>query len=134
MAKIIIKNSDTKTNTPVGLKIPFSSPGVFSVVFSTKEQLKYNLINLVLTEKGERIENPNFGTNIRKFLFENYSDNIKDRITEDIIASVNLYLPEVIIDNININEKNIEYNSLNIEIIYRIKNLNSTDTLNIEIG
>lgn len=134
MAKIITRNIETKTNTPVGLRIPFNSSGVFSVVFSTKEQLKYNLINLILTEKGERIENPNFGTNIRKFLFENNSDGIKNKIYNDIINSVESYLPEVIIENININESYREYNSLNIEIIYRVKNSNNIDTLNIEIG
>ena len=51
---------DLQRNTAIGVRLPFNAPGVFYSTFSTKDQLKYNLINLLLTSKGERIYNPEF--------------------------------------------------------------------------
>ena len=51
---------DFQINTAIGVALPFSAPGVFNSVYSTRDQVKYNLINLIMTSQGERIENPNF--------------------------------------------------------------------------
>ncbi len=52
---------DLRPSTGVGVALPFNNPrGVFKTVYTTKEQLKYNLINFLLTDKRERIFNPNF--------------------------------------------------------------------------
>jgi hypothetical protein len=61
---------DLNKNTAIGVKLPFNAPGVFYSTFSTKDQLRYNIVNLVLTSKGERVENPNFGTSVRSQLFQ----------------------------------------------------------------
>ena len=54
----------------VGVPFPFDAGGVFHQTFTTKEQVKSNLINLFLTDKGERPMMPTFGIGIRKLLFE----------------------------------------------------------------
>ena len=56
----------------VGVALPFKSAnnGYFAVNYTTKEQIKTNLRNLILTEPGERLSNPKFGTPLRKFIFE----------------------------------------------------------------
>ena len=58
----------------VGLSLPIGSAnnGYFAVNYTTKNQIKSNLKNLILTEPGERIANPKFGTPLRKFIFEPY--------------------------------------------------------------
>ena len=48
-----------------------SGKGVFESSFSTQEAVVSNLKNLILTAKGERYMQPNFGTNIQSILFEN---------------------------------------------------------------
>ena len=52
---------DLRPSTGVGVGLPFNAPGVFRTVYTTKEQIKYNLINFLLTDKRERIFNPTFG-------------------------------------------------------------------------
>ena len=47
---------------------------VFRQTFTTKEQVKSNLINLFLTDTGERPMMPTFGIGIRKLLFEQNID------------------------------------------------------------
>ena len=36
---------DLKPSTAIGVGLPFSAPNVFSSVYTTKDQIKYNLIN-----------------------------------------------------------------------------------------
>ena len=55
---------DLRPSTGVGVALPFNSTGVFKTVYTTKEQLKYNIINFLLTDKRERIFNPRFGAGI----------------------------------------------------------------------
>ena len=49
---------DLDKNKAVGISLPFNAGGVFRSTYATKDQIKSNLINLLLTYKGERIENP----------------------------------------------------------------------------
>jgi hypothetical protein len=58
--------------------------GVFESSYTTKDAVVTNLKNLILTQKGERYMQPNFGTNIRKVLFENNTSQIREILVETI--------------------------------------------------
>jgi phage baseplate assembly protein W len=53
------------------------------------EVAKQDLINRLSIRKGERVENPEFGTIIYDALFEPFTDALKDDILEDITANLN---------------------------------------------
>ena len=53
------------------------------------ECAKQDLINRLSVRKGERVENPEFGTIIYDTLFEPFSTAIKDQIIEDITDNLN---------------------------------------------
>lgn len=53
------------------------------------ECAKQDLINRLSVRKGERVENPEFGTIIYDLLFEPFTEALKDAITEDITANLN---------------------------------------------
>ena len=53
------------------------------------ECVKQDLINRLSVRKGERVENPEFGTIIYDCLFEPFTASLKDQITEDITANLN---------------------------------------------
>jgi phage baseplate assembly protein W len=57
---------------------------------------------LVLTSKGERIENPNFGTILKQQLFEPISEQTIPLIRSSITNAVDEYLPEIAINTIDI--------------------------------
>jgi phage baseplate assembly protein W len=118
---------DFNKNTAIGIRLPFNAPGVFTSVFSTYEQIKYNLINLLLTGKGERIENPNFGTLLRNYLFEPLTDISLEVIQENIIEEVQLFIPEIKITNIDI-ISNKDQNMVTVKIVYKISISGQTDT------
>ena len=53
------------------------------------ECVKQDLINRLSIRKGERVENPEFGTIIYDCLFEPFTDQLKDAIIEDITDNLN---------------------------------------------
>lgn len=121
---------DLQKNTAIGVALPFNAPNVFYSTFSTQDQLKYNLLNLVLTSKGERIENPNFGTILRSQLFEQLTEASLGDIEDSIIDSVQIYIPEIRIVKIDFTP-NFDLNTLGVSISYQILISGQTDTVTV---
>ena len=70
MAKIInnvfpLPNSGSAA---LGFSFPLSGRAVFNPTYTTKDAVKTNLINWLLTNPGERVFKPNFGANLRSFI------------------------------------------------------------------
>tara|TARA_B100000424_G_C22782310_1_gene420583 strand:+ start:363 stop:776 length:414 start_codon:yes stop_codon:yes gene_type:complete len=53
------------------------------------EVAKQDLINRLSVRKGERVENPEFGTIIYDTLFEPFTETLKEAILDDITANLN---------------------------------------------
>ena len=53
------------------------------------EVAKQDMINRLSVRKGERVENPEFGTIIYDALFEPFTETLKDAIVEDVTANLN---------------------------------------------
>jgi phage baseplate assembly protein W len=123
---------DLQPSTGIGVSIPFSSKSVFNTVYTTQDQLKYNIINYLLTDRRERVFNSNFGAGLRSLLFENIT---KDSIA-NIEASVRSGL-EINFPNININQLYItsqpDDNLINIYFTYSIINTGIVDEVNINL-
>ena len=101
--------------TAVGIPFPFNGDGVFRQTFTTKEQVKSNLINLLLTDKGERPMMPTFGVGIRKLLFE---QNIqKESLQTRIENAIARYIPEVTLNRLEV--KQVEH-VLTIHLSYSV--------------
>ena len=124
---------DLTPSTGVGVSLPFNGPGVFNTNYTTKDQTKSNLINLVLTEPGERVYKPSFGVGLNSLLFEQNIDKdiLQLRIEEAI--SQDEKLSQITISDIIIN-RDPNTNTVNVSIEY-ISNLNgSQDAIQIGIG
>ena len=122
---------DLQKNIVIGVSLPFNAAGVFNNTYSTKDQVKSNLINLLLTDKGERIMNPEFGADIRKSLFENITSPDLDTLRVKIINAVSIFIPEIELTDVAINPE-FDYNSLNITISYRLLISNSADQITVQ--
>lgn len=121
---------DTKPGTAVGVSLNFNNPGVFQSTYLTKDAIKNNLINYFLTNQTERYLSPNFGGNLRKYLFEQINSNTTDFLKEDIQQQINLYFPNVIVASLDV----VEYTDTNqivITLKYTIADTNISDQLDI---
>ncbi len=123
---------DLNKNISIGISLPFNGPsGPFNKTFSTKEQIKSNLINLLLTNKGERVFNPEFGANIKKALFEGINDNVSELLRMLITTNVGIFIPEVEIIDIIIDLIKDE-NTINITLKYKMVISGNEDQLTVQ--
>jgi phage baseplate assembly protein W len=124
---------DLQKNIAIGVSLPFNGPaGPFNKTYSTKEQTKSNLINLLLTDKGERIFNPEFGTDLRKVLFEGITEDIVPIIQNLIVTNANIFVPEVQVTNITVNTDNKESNSISVTVTYQLRISGTSDQITVE--
>lgn len=73
MARIIQSQFpiDLTPSVAVGYGFPLDGDAVFIPTFTTREQLKANLVNYLLTNRGERLFRPDFGGDLRNLLATN---------------------------------------------------------------
>jgi len=122
---------DLQKNIVIGVSLPFNAPGVFNKTYSTKDQIKSNLINLLLTDKGERIMNPEFGADLRRSLFDNITDSNIELLKAKIVDAINIFIPEVELGTVDI-MANPDYNTLDITINYRLIISNTPDQVTVQ--
>ena len=66
------------------------------------QQVKSDLIHLLLTRKGSRYYLPDFGTRLYEFLFEPFDGLTFDAIESDIRDAVQTYMPNLLLNQITI--------------------------------
>lgn len=123
---------DLDTRKAIGVKIPFTKKGVFQFNYTTKDQIKSNLINLLLTSPGERYHEPLYGVGIRDILFDQNIEtnqriqNLRSRIDQNIA----FHLPQIELTHLKVTP---EDKILNIKIEYRILLDNDTNEISITL-
>ena len=102
--KPFIEDNDTKIK--IGIDLPFhKSSGVegwFASTETTIKAVKNNIRNLLLTEKGERLMQPNLGLGLRKFLFEQFTEETRIMLENEIVDTFKKWLPFVNIKDLKI--------------------------------
>lgn len=110
-----IKSIDTKKNVAVGIRLPFGDKPIFNLNYTTYDQMKTNLISFLMTNKGERPFNPEFGANLRSFVFEQVTST--DELREILTDKIAIFFPEIAVSSINIKIDN-DLNRISISVSY----------------
>jgi|TARA_R110002020_G_scaffold394240_2_gene604318 phage baseplate assembly protein W len=134
MARIIQSEFpiDLTPSVAVGYGFPLDGNAVFIPTFTTREQLKANLVNYLLTNKGERLFRPDFGGDLRNLLFEAILDSTTDALQIRIQNDINLFFPEIVVKQIEfINEP--DRNEITFNLVYQIENFGIEDEITIEL-
>lgn len=88
-----------------GINFPFqdSTEGkYFSLSQTSDEEIRTDLLHLILTRKGSRYYLPDFGTRIYEFIFEPMDGTSFNLIKTDVIQSVEKYIPNLTINDVTI--------------------------------
>ena len=111
---------DFEKDVAVGIKLPFGKPnGLFAQSYTTEEQATSNLKNLLLTRKGERPFQPEFGSDVYSLLFENIDLDLNERISDTLSEDIKFWLPYIVIDNIDV-QTEPDRNFVKIELRFRV--------------
>ena len=134
MARIIASKNpiDLQPSRAVGFGFPLDGDAVFIPTFTTRAQTKANLLNYLLTNRGERVFRPNFGSNLRSLLFENIIDAELEDLQTIIQEDIRRFFPNVTFKQIEFNNQP-DRNEINFTLIYEIINLGVEDNLDIVI-
>ena len=111
--------------------------GFYVLTKTIPQNIKQNFKNLLLTTPGERVMIPDFGVGLRRFLFENNSSELQDKISERIDNQVSLYMPFVAVNQVQFFDqanslKSNFGNLLSLRIIYSIPGMSISDTLVVD--
>ena len=134
MARIIQSKFpiDLTPSVAVGYGFPLDGKAVFIPTFTTRDQLKANLVNYLLTNKGERLFRPDFGGDLRNLLFEAILDSTTDALQIRIQNDINLFFFLLLVKQIEfINEP--DRNEITFNIVYQIENFGIEDEITIEL-
>lgn len=99
-----VKDTEEFDSHAYGILLPVQrgDTGYFRQGFTSFEQAKSNLKNLLLTRKGERIMQPEFGTGLHELLFEQMTDDLESKLQDTIESSVSYWLPYILIQSVDI--------------------------------
>jgi len=97
--------------------------------------IKADLMHLILTRKGQRLYNPDFGTDLLKFIFEPSDSLTLGQIKEEITTVVKKYLPKLQITEISVVQSTESEYAAVVRIDYSITDdvFTSTDFVIINI-
>ena len=126
----------------IGIDMPFrksnGQEGYFASTTTTIDAVKNNIRNLVQTNKGERFMQPSLGIELRKYLFEQFTDESRISIENDITDTLKFWLPFVEITKLIIgmdDDYDIGRNKLKIDITFNInKDPNTLTSIQLDIG
>jgi|TARA_Y100000310_G_C20443502_1_gene697233 phage baseplate assembly protein W len=116
----------------LGFSLPMSGRAVFNPTYTTKEVVKTNLINWLLTNRGERVFRPNFGADLRALLWEGINDGTTSALEDRIKDNITSNFPTVKIKKINFDNQT-DRNTINFILDYEVHNIGETDQINIEL-
>jgi len=124
---------DLQGNIAIGVSLPFNGPaGPFNSTYSTKDQIKSNLVNLLLTNKGERVFNPEFGCDLGRVLFEGINEDIVTTITDLVNTNVEIFVPEVQVINVTVDLNTPDNNTVSVTVNYKIKISGTSDQVTVQ--
>jgi phage baseplate assembly protein W len=108
----------------------------FNQTFTTKEQLRSNIKNLLQTKKGERLMQPEFGSGLDEILFEQIDDDTKIQIEDAITSTMDKWLPYVNIEEIvvDINDRLKDTNTVNISLSFTSNGNPQLDSVTFNVG
>ena len=94
--------------TRYGIAFPFnnSESGLFLKTTTTPaEEIKTDLVHLILTRKGSRYFLPDFGTRLYEYIFEPMDSTTYKAIDSELRDVIGKYIPNVVVNEIKINFK-----------------------------
>ena len=131
--KKIVIDTEEFNNFAVGITLPIQrgNEGYFRQSFRTFDQIRSNLKNLLLTKRGERIFQPDFGSGLHDLLFNPATEKFEEDLETTVNDAVAKWLPYVIVEDINIDisKEMTDNNQAKVSLKFRQEGDQTLDTL-----
>jgi len=125
--------NDLRPSVAIGFDLPLNGEAVFISNYQTKDAIKNNLINYFFLNPGERPGNPSFGAGLRKYVFEQITNDNLDFIKEDIQQKILNNFPNVLIQSVE-TFQNPDFNTIMVSIKYNVRDTGINDQLELSFS
>ena len=92
------------------------------------QAIKRAVKNIILTNEYERPFNPDFGCNLRGFLFENITEPLLVIIKDRVAMAIEKYEPRVSVEDVVV-KNDIDKNGINIQVSFLINGVEAPVTV-----
>lgn len=98
-----------------------------------KQSIHQNFKHLLLTSPGEKVFDPNFGVGLKRFLFEQSSEQFESDVISRINQQVSRYMSFLQIKKITV-KRSPDYNRASLSIEYGVASLSISNILSLDIA
>lgn len=121
----------------VGLSFPLRADNNndFALTKNSLQQAQHNLKNLLLTQVGERLGQPEFGSNLRAICFEPDDNNLPEKLETEVRRAVAQWLPYVNVQEVNTLTDAKDKNQIFVTITYSTTlNADTLESITLDAG
>ena len=108
-----------------GIRYPFTSNDndnfYVDVNYTLKGKVRSQLMHVIFTPKGQKIRDPEFGTDLIKFIFENNDSASWEGIKNEVASVVNKYTTNITLNDINVLKGEDDPSEVFVRIDYSVK-------------
>jgi len=118
-----------------GIKYPFENKNnenyLFDLNTTMRESIRSRLLHVIFTPKGQKVRDPEFGTDLIRHIFEQNDTQTWSQMTEEISSAVSKYVPDTVVNSIKILQNEEDSSVVFVRIDYSVKegNLVTNDTV-----
>ena len=120
-----------------GIKYPFTSDNndnIFMDVNGNYENsIKSKVLHVILTQRGQRIRDPEFGTGLINYIFGVSDGNSLSKIKEEITSQLLRYVPQVVFKDLDVYMDENDNHNIVVSVSYTIKGENNDETTTVAV-
>lgn len=122
-----------------GIKYPFTSDDFQHFYVdannTVKDKVKSQLMHIVFTPKGQRIRNPEFGTDLIKYIFEQSDDVTWESVKTEVSESVKRWTDNISLNNIQIVKNEEDESEIFVRMDYSVSDGNkiTNDSIVVQV-
>lgn len=114
-----------KIKQEYGIKYPITCDNnngtVIDLNKSYKDKIRSILMHIVFTPKGQKLRDPDFGTDLIKFIFEPNMSEVHGEIRENVNNAISRYLPNTTVNGIDVLKSEDDSYQVYVKISYSVK-------------
>ena len=125
---------DRDEDVSIGFNLPLEfDNGYNTLTKTTLEAVKVDMRNLLQTELGERVMQPNLGVQLKQFLFEPFTEDVKMSIQNSIVDTFSVWLPFVTIVTLDVEMSDVNTLKIFVEFVLN-RDQDTVESVQVIIG
>ena len=120
-----------------GIKYPFTSnnnDGIYLDLNDTyADGVKSQVLHVIFTPKGQKLRDPEFGTDLIKYIFGPKDDMVFSDIKSEITSKVSKYVPQVEFRDVNVYTSENDDNTIIVSVEYGVRKGNKMEITTVAV-